>query len=68
MGRRPKFTDDEVLDRAMTLLWSRGPAQVSVRDLEDALEMKAPSIYHRFGSMDGVRVAVASGQARRRTS
>ncbi|MCP3991732.1 MAG: TetR/AcrR family transcriptional regulator [Actinomycetia bacterium] len=58
MGRHPKFTDDEVLDRAMRVLWRRGPAAVSVRDLEVALEMKAPSIYRRFGSMDRLRLAV----------
>ncbi len=57
MGRNPKYTDEELLNRAMVELWRRGPARVSIRDLEDALDMKAPSIYSRFGSMEGLRLA-----------
>lgn len=58
MGRHAKFTDDEILDRATSVFWRRGPAAVSVRDLEDVLEMKAPSIYRRFGSMEGLTLSV----------
>ncbi len=57
MARTPKFDDDEILDRAMTLLWSRGWARTSIRDLELALELKAPSIYRRFGTKEALGVA-----------
>ena len=57
MARAPKFDDTEILDRAMTLLWSRGWARTSIRDLEAALDLKAPSIYRRFGSKEGLAVA-----------
>ncbi|MEM8619833.1 MAG: TetR/AcrR family transcriptional regulator [Actinomycetota bacterium] len=58
MARPPKFGDDEILDRAMTILWERGWTQTSIRDLEQALEIKAPSIYRRFGSKEGLGTAV----------
>ncbi len=58
MGRSPKFDDDEILDRAMSTFWRRGWSQTSIRDLERTLELKAPSIYRRFDSKDGLGVAV----------
>ena len=57
MARSPKFDDTEILDRAMSLLWSQGWARTSIRDLESALDLKAPSIYRRFGSKEGLAVA-----------
>ena len=57
MARTPKFDDTEILDRAMSLLWSQGLAHTSIRDLEAALDLKAPSIYRRFGSKEGLAVA-----------
>ncbi|MEO1059231.1 MAG: helix-turn-helix domain-containing protein [Actinomycetota bacterium] len=58
MARPPKFNDDEILDRAMSMMWQRGWTQTSIRDLEDALEIKAPSIYRRFGSKERLGAAV----------
>jgi len=58
MARPPKFDDDEILDRAMAMVWQRGWTQTSIRDLEDAVEIKAPSIYRRFGSKEGLGAAV----------
>ena len=57
MARTPKFDDTEILDRAMSLVWSQGLAHTSIRDLEAALDLKAPSIYRRFGSKEGLAVA-----------
>ncbi len=34
----------------MDLFWRRGYASTSVRELERALDLTAPAIYHRFGS------------------
>ena len=59
MVRPPKFDDDEILDRAMTAsVWQGGWSQTSIRDLEEALDLKAPSIYRRFGSKEGLGAAV----------
>ncbi|MDJ0768583.1 MAG: TetR/AcrR family transcriptional regulator [Ilumatobacter sp.] len=58
MARPPKFDDHEILDRAMTALWQGGWSQTSIRDLEGALELKAPSIYRRFGTKEGLGTAV----------
>ncbi len=58
MGRPPKFTEEEILDRAMAVLWRAGLGDVSIRDLERALEMRAPSIYRRFGSKQRLEAAV----------
>lgn len=58
MARHPKFDDDEILDRAMATFWQRGWSQTSIRDLEDALELKAPSIYRRFGTKERLGTAV----------
>ena len=53
MPRPPKFADDaEVVDRAVELFWVRGADAVTIRDLEVALELRAPSIYRRFETKD----------------
>jgi TetR/AcrR family transcriptional repressor of nem operon len=54
MARPRKLDDDEALDRAMHAFWLRGWTATSIRDLEDRLGVKAPSIYRRFGSKDGL--------------
>lgn len=57
MGRPTKYDDAELLDRALALLWERGWAETSIRDLEAALDLKAPSLYRRFGSKEGLGAA-----------
>jgi TetR/AcrR family transcriptional repressor of nem operon len=57
VGRSPKLTDVELLDRAVDTFWVRGVSSVSIRDLEAVAGVKAPSIYRRFGSMDELRTA-----------
>jgi len=52
MGRPPKFDIDDVLRRATNLLWDRGCDDVSTRDLEKALDLRAPAIYRRFRNKD----------------
>ncbi|MCH9670562.1 MAG: TetR/AcrR family transcriptional regulator [Gammaproteobacteria bacterium] len=54
MARPAKFNDAEVLARATDLFWKRGSDAVSMRDLELALELRAPSIYRRFHSKDAL--------------
>jgi len=58
MARTPKFDEHEILDRAMTHLWQHGWSGSSIRDLEGALDLRAPSIYRRFGTKEGLGVAV----------
>ncbi|WP_421842306.1 TetR/AcrR family transcriptional regulator [Mycobacterium sp.] len=58
MARPPKFDDEEILARAMTAIWRRGWSATSIRDLEHELNLKAPAIYRRFGSKDGLARAV----------
>jgi len=50
--RPVKYDDTALLDRAYDLLWRDGCDAVSVRDLEAALDLRAPSIYRRFHSRD----------------
>lgn len=52
MARPAKFDDAEVLDRATDLFWRSGCDAVSIRDLEVALDLRAPSIYRRFATKD----------------
>ena len=54
MGRPTKFDDGEILNRASDLLWREGCDAVTIRDLEVVLDLKAPSIYRRFGSRDAL--------------
>ncbi|MGC6418502.1 MAG: TetR/AcrR family transcriptional regulator [Bradymonadia bacterium] len=54
MGRPSKIERDEVLNRATRLLWAQGCDAVSTRDLEQALDLRAPAIYRRFGNKDGL--------------
>ncbi len=52
MSRPAKYDDTDLLDRSYDLLWRDGCDAVSIRDLEEALDLKAPSIYRRFHSRE----------------
>ena len=52
LPRSAKFDDSDLLDRSYDLLWRDGCDAVSIRDLEVAMGIKAPSIYRRFHSRD----------------
>ena len=54
MGRPAKLDDLEILDRATTLFWRDGCDAVTVRDLEVALDLRAPAIYRRFPTKDAL--------------
>lgn len=52
---RPRTTEDTaLLQSAMRAFWQNGYAKTGMRQLENALGMKAPSIYNRFGSKEGL--------------
>ncbi len=44
------------MDRAIEVFWKNGVDAVSIRDLEVALELRAPSIYRRFHSKEQLLV------------
>jgi TetR/AcrR family transcriptional repressor of nem operon len=48
MGRPQKIDDTQLLDRATALFWRDGADAVTIRDLEVALDLKAPAIYRRY--------------------
>ena len=50
MARPAKIDDVEVLKRATDLFWKNGCDAVTIRDLELALDLRAPSIYHRYAT------------------
>ncbi|MEM9564746.1 MAG: TetR/AcrR family transcriptional regulator [Actinomycetota bacterium] len=58
MARPPKIDDEQVLDRAMAVFWRHGWSSTSIRQLEAELDLKAPSIYRRYGSKEGLTRAV----------
>jgi len=57
MGRPAKTTDSDVLDVTYMLAWRRGCDDITIRDLELALDLRAPSIYRRFHSRDELLAA-----------
>lgn len=55
---RPRTVDDkDLLDAAMFAFWESGYGAVSTRALEAATGLPASSLYHRYGSKEGVFVA-----------
>ncbi|MFU8865615.1 MAG: TetR/AcrR family transcriptional regulator [Rhodobacterales bacterium] len=59
MGRTSKYERDVVLKTAMDLFWSRGYRSTSLKDLEQALDMRPGSIYAAFGSKEALfRIAL----------
>lgn len=48
MPAPPKHSDRELLDRAVRQFWVHGYGSTTIRDLERALDVTAPSIYHRY--------------------
>lgn len=57
MGRPRSVDDSQVLDAAMLAFWQDGYEGVSTRALEAATGLPASSLYHRFGSKDGLFAA-----------
>jgi len=47
-----KHSEEKLLDRAVEQFWVAGYGATTIRDLERALDVTAPSIYHRWGGKD----------------
>lgn len=54
MPRRPSYDRDDLINRARDLFWKQGWAGTSLKDLEEALDMKPGSFYAAFGSKDAL--------------
>jgi AcrR family transcriptional regulator len=51
---RRQATKDEIIEAAWALARTRGLAGFSLRDLAEAVEMRAPSLYQYFASKDAI--------------
>src|SRR5258706_9303249 len=49
MARPREFDRDEVLERAMSVFWSKGFAATSTSDLVEAMQIGRQSMYDSFG-------------------
>ncbi|MFO0624810.1 MAG: TetR family transcriptional regulator [Polyangiales bacterium] len=54
MARPREFEEDDVLERALALFWSRGYDATSVQDLVDATGLSRASLYGAFGDKDAL--------------
>jgi len=57
-GRQPTFDRDDVLETALNLFWRHGYEGVSIASLTQHMGIAAPSLYHAFGSKEGLYRAV----------
>tara|TARA_R110002012_G_scaffold221314_1_gene392854 strand:- start:72 stop:683 length:612 start_codon:yes stop_codon:yes gene_type:complete len=54
MPRIAKFDREKALDNAVSLFWERGYGGASMKQIEQALDMRPGSLYATFGSKDGL--------------
>ncbi len=54
MSRTALYNRQEALDRAVKLFWHKGFHATSLKDIEQALDMRPGSIYAAFGNKDGL--------------
>lgn len=54
MPRPAKYDRTVALDRAVALFWERGYFATSMKQIEQALDMRPGSLYSTFGSKDGL--------------
>ena len=57
MGRRKLFTREDVLDKAIPVLWKHGLAETSVQDLEQATGVRKSGLYAEFKDKEDLFVA-----------
>ena len=54
MGRRPKFTTDDLLDAALRIALDEGPNAVTAAAVARASGAPSGSVYHRFANSDEI--------------
>ena len=65
MARNARYDRQIALDKAMNLFWERGYAGASMKQIEQALDMRPGSIYATFGSKDGLFSEALAAYAQR---
>mgnify|MGYP005852214159 CR=1 FL=1 len=54
MARHTRYNRQTALHKAMNLFWAKGYSGASMKQIEQALDMRPGSIYATFGSKDGL--------------
>ena len=54
MSRTALYNRQDALERALQLFWQKGFHATSLKDIEQALDMRPGSIYAAFGNKDGL--------------
>ncbi|PAV26122.1 TetR family transcriptional regulator [Tamilnaduibacter salinus] len=54
MPRAARYDRNQAIERAVRLFWERGYAGSSMKQIEQALDMRPGSLYATFGSKDGL--------------
>ena len=57
MGRRKKFSREEVLDKTISVFWKHGYAQTTVQDLERATGVNKSGLYTEFAGKEDLFIA-----------
>lgn len=68
MPRPPRHNRQQMLDKALALFWRQGFGATSLKDIEQALDMRPGSIYAAFGSKEALfreALGVYADQGRR---
>ena len=65
MARVKAFDEERAIDKAVDCFWSRGYEATSVRDLGEAMEIGAASLYNAFGDKRGLFVKCLERYANR---
>lgn len=64
MARHPQYDRDIALSKAVRLFWEKGYHGSSMKQIEQALDMRPGSIYAAFGSKDGLYNEALANYAR----
>ena len=54
MSRTALYNRHDALERALQLFWQKGFHATSLKDIEQALDMRPGSIYAAFGNKEGL--------------
>lgn len=54
MGTATKYNRDDVIKKATNLFWGKGYHATSMRNLQEAIDLRPGSIYAGFGSKEGL--------------
>lgn len=65
MARPAAYDRDDVIAKALQVFWKKGYQATSLKDLEQALDMRPGSIYAAFGSKEGLFAETMRAYTRR---